>query len=121
MLVQKSGYTNTSFAGRLSFAMLEKMRPHDKGRRANSWQGKCKGGDQLCSDCGSGAMPTYDGIRRRDCRCYNPVSIARQAKSGLTKRFSISAGTSTGTMLAVLLFLVAAERPAHAYTDPGSG
>jgi len=35
----------------------------------------------------------------------------------LTKRFSIGAST----MLGVLLFLIASERPAHAYTDPGSG
>src|SRR3954468_2774128 len=49
------------------------------------------------------------------------LALRGQGKSGLTKRFSISAGTSTGTMFAVLLFMVAAERPAHAYTDPGSG
>ena len=35
----------------------------------------------------------------------------------LSKRLSISAGTVVG----VLLFVLASERPAHAYTDPGSG
>jgi hypothetical protein len=35
----------------------------------------------------------------------------------LSKRHSISAGT----MLGVLLFIIASERRAHAYTDPGSG
>jgi hypothetical protein len=33
------------------------------------------------------------------------------------KHFSINAGM----LAAVLLFIVASERPAHAYTDPGSG
>ncbi|MDP9269078.1 MAG: hypothetical protein M3P27_12240 [Acidobacteriota bacterium] len=33
----------------------------------------------------------------------------------MTKRFSI------GTLFGVLLFMLASERPAHAYTDPGSG
>jgi hypothetical protein len=37
----------------------------------------------------------------------------------LTKRFSIRA--RAGTAFAVLLFLLLSERPAHAYTDPGSG
>jgi len=37
----------------------------------------------------------------------------------LTKRFSIGAGAST--FIAVIFFLLASERPAHAYTDPGSG
>ena len=37
----------------------------------------------------------------------------------MTKRFSISAGAST--LITVTFFLLASERPAHAYTDPGSG
>jgi hypothetical protein len=35
----------------------------------------------------------------------------------LTRRLS----TGASTIFGVLLFMLASERPAHAYTDPGSG
>lgn len=51
----------------------------------------------------------------RERRCYNRAKENRVLK----KRSSISAGASLA--LGLLIFLLASERPAHAYTDPGSG
>lgn len=75
--------------------MLEKTWVADKGSCPKSWHRKCYGRI---------AAPGW----------YN-LCIPRGVRFPLKKQFPI------GAFACVLAFLVLSERPAHAYTDPGSG